>query len=384
MAKTQVAVEITEESVRAVELSAGRTPTIIAAGEVPLPPGAAKDSEILDRDAVGLALKRLWADAGISSRDVVLGVGNRRILVREHTTALTNPAQIRLSLPFEVQDRLPVPVDQAVLDFVPTAQDERGVHGLLVAAVAEHMEELVGALDGAKLRAASVDLVAFGFARALAGLAPAGRTGLFIGIGEHTTHIVIATGGIPRFVRVVPIDIAAPVAAPVEGERMPQRAADGFDALVAGVELNVPAALQPVAAGGGAYDGGETRSRADIRRRKGNTGPVATPAPAPVAAPADLHPDVEAALNDLIGRLRGTVSFYRDRPDAAPIDATFVSGTYAAHPRLLDAVARVTATTVTPLTAFDLVRPAANVAGMPAAIAARMASTVALLLGGAR
>ena len=102
MPKTQVAVEITEESVRAIEVSLGRTPTVVAAGEVPVPPGAAKDSEVLDRDAVAVALQRLWAEARISQRNVVLGVGNRRILVREHSTQLTNPAQIRQALPFEV------------------------------------------------------------------------------------------------------------------------------------------------------------------------------------------------------------------------------------------------------------------------------------------
>ena len=75
MPKTQVAVEITEESVRAIEVSVGRTPTVVAAGEVPVPPGAAKDSEVLDRDAVAVALQRLWAEARISQRNVVLGVG---------------------------------------------------------------------------------------------------------------------------------------------------------------------------------------------------------------------------------------------------------------------------------------------------------------------
>ena len=53
---------------------------------------------------------------------------------------------------------------------------------LLVAAVAEHMEELVGALDKARLRPLSIDLVAFGYARALATLVEPGRTGLLVGI----------------------------------------------------------------------------------------------------------------------------------------------------------------------------------------------------------
>jgi type IV pilus assembly protein PilM len=361
MPKTQVAVEITETSVRAVEVTTGRAPQLVAAGEVALPPGAAKDSEILDRDAVAVALQRLWADARISSRDVVLGVGNRRILVREHSTQLTNPVQIRQSLPFEVQDRLPVPVDQAVLDFVPTRQDERGVHGLLVAAVAEHMEELVGALDQAKLRAISIDLVAFGYSRALAALAPPGQTGLFLGIGEHTTHIVIATDGIPRFVRVVPIDIVAPPA---------------DDAVPGDAEFGAPSA-------GVAGQGITVVSRATLRRER--TGVAEPPAPAAPPPPADvaLHPAVQAALIDLVGRLKGTVSFYRDRPESVPIDTTWIAGAHAAHPRLLEAVARVTGTPVTPVTATDLVPPARAFA-LPPAAGPRLAGTVSLLLGGTR
>ncbi len=338
MAKTQVALEITEASVRAVELTTGRTPSLVAFGEVPLPPGAAKDSEILDRDAVAVALQRLWADSRMTSREVVLGVGNRRILVREHSTQLSNPDHIRQALPFEVQDRLPVPVDQAVLDFVPTRQDQDGVHGLLVAAVAEHMEELVGALVQAKLRATSIDLVAFGYARALAALGAPGETGLFLGIGEHTTHIVVATDGVPRFVRVVPIDI---VPAP-DADEAPE----------------VPAA------------GAEPALRRS-RRASEQTGAGA------------LHPDVQAALIDLVGRLRGTVNFYRDRPDAAPIDRTWIAGAHAAHPRLLEAVGRVTETPVTTVLATDLVAPSRNF-DLPPDIAARLAGTVSLLLGGAR
>jgi type IV pilus assembly protein PilM len=375
MAKTQVALEITETSVRAVELTIGRAPVLVAAGEVALPEGAAKDSEILDRDAVAVALQRLWADARISSREVVLGVGNRRILVREHSTLLTNPAHIRQSLPFEVQDRLPVPVDQAVLDFVPTRQDEGGVHGLLVAAVAEHMEELVGALDHAKLRATSIDLVAFGYSRALATLTPPGQTGLFLAIGEHTTHIVIATDGIPRFVRVVPLDIVAPAEDPVLGSPT--------------TDLAIPA--PPIAP----TPAPTSTSRGERRRARTATGETAVPPSVPppatapttgfpaAQAPRPLHPDVQAALIDLVGRLRGTVNFFRDRPDSVPIDSTWVTGTYAAHPRLLEAVARVMETPVTPVAATDLVPSGRAIALGPDA-GARLTGTVALLMGGPR
>lgn len=391
MAKTRVALEITEAGVRAVEVTAGRHPVILTAGEVPLPEGAAKDSEILDRDAVAMALQRLWADARISSREVVLGVGNRRILVREHSTHLTNPDHIRQALPFEVQDRLPVPVDQAVLDFVPTRQDEAGVHGLLVAAVAEHMEELVEALAQAKLRPVSVDLTAFGHARALAALCAPGETGLFLGIGEHTTHIVIATDGVPRFVRVVPIDIVpsdaavltmAPSASPPEDLR-----------ILASPAVVVASTVPPSAV---TSAGGQSAStRRERRAAAGSVAVLDRPDGARIPATAEpgqrdlpptearLHPDVQAALIDLVGRLRGTVGFYRDRPDAVAIDRTFIAGAHASHGRLIEAVGRVTETPVTVVTATDLLGPPRGFT-LPTDVGSRLVGTAALLIGDAR
>ncbi|WP_394278432.1 pilus assembly protein PilM [Microbacterium sp.] len=351
--KTRVAVEITETGVRAIEATIGRNPTIVTAGEVPLPDGAAKDSEIIDRAAVAMALQRLWADARISSRDVVLGVGNRRILVREHSTQLTNPDHIRQSLPFEVQDRLPVPVDQAVLDFVPTRQDQHGVHGLLVAAVAEHMEELVGALGAAKLRVTSIDLLAFGYARALAALTAPGETGLILGIGAHTTHIVIATGGIPRFVRVVPIDIVPP----------PGEPAVTWDA----APTETPTQLAP-------------QSRRELRIGGADATVAVLDAPAAPAPTGRLHPDVQAALIDLVGRLRGTVGFYRDRVDAVGIDRAFLTGVHAGHDRLRDAVGRVTETPVTVVGATDLIA-APRAFTLPAEVDVRLAGVASLLRG---
>ena len=58
MTRTIVGLEITEEGVRAAEVTTGRTPTLLASGSVPLPPGTAKDSEVFDRDALAIALRQ--------------------------------------------------------------------------------------------------------------------------------------------------------------------------------------------------------------------------------------------------------------------------------------------------------------------------------------
>jgi type IV pilus assembly protein PilM len=231
MARTLVGLEITEESVRAVEITTGRTPKLVASGEVALPPGAAKDSEVLDVDAVAVAIRQLWSRAGIKGRRVVLGIGSRRVLVREYTTQAMRPELLRQALPFQVQDLLPVPAHQAVLDFFPVSEHDGQVTGLLVAAVAETVEKLVATLAKAGLRTDLVDLVPFGLAR-LAGRLSPGESVAMVHVGDHTTHIVIAVDGVPRFVRVIPIDV--PTAATAL-----RAAAERTDA---------PAALDPVVA----------------------------------------------------------------------------------------------------------------------------------------
>ena len=86
-----------------------------------------------------------WA-LRFKSKDVVLGVASRRILVREYTTPAMRPDLLREALPYQVQDLLPVPASQAVLDFFPLSQEGDQVSGLLVAAVSESIEQIISTL----------------------------------------------------------------------------------------------------------------------------------------------------------------------------------------------------------------------------------------------
>lgn len=294
MAKSIVSLEITEESVRAAEVAMGRVPTLIAAGEVPLPPGAAKDSEILDAEAVAVALRQLWTRAGIKGRRVVLGIGSRRILVREYTTQAMRPDLLKQALGFQVQDLLPVPVNQAVLDFYPISQVDGQISGLLVAAVSETIEELLKTLSKVKLTVDRVDLVPFGLARIAHRLAGPTDTVAMVHIGDHTSYVVIAVGGVPRFVRIIPVDVSTAAVRAREPLALP------VDALESAMETVPP---QP------------PRGRAALRN--GNADP---------------------ALADLVSRLRSTVAFYANRPDAMAVQTIFLSGAGAATLALGDAL----------------------------------------------
>lgn len=297
MAKTIVGLEITEEGVRAAEMTTGRTPRVLAFGSVPLPPGAAKDSEVFDADAVVLALRQLWTRAGIKGRNVVLGIGSRRILVRDYTTQALRPDLLAQALPYQVQDLLPVPAEQAVLDFYPVSQEADQVSGLLVAAVAETVDELVTAVSKAKLTVDVVDLAPFALVRAIGSVPAAGETVAALYLGDHTTYVVVVRDNVPRFVRIIPMEIVT--------EAVRARAALGEPA-----EVPAPAledVLETVPAG-----------EAPMRRRSVARGMARTVTMG------------EAEINDLVARLGSTLRFYADRSTEAPVTRVLVSGAGAA------------------------------------------------------
>lgn len=285
MSSTQVGVEITEESVRAVEVSAGRAPRVLAYGEVPLPPDAAKDSEIIDQGAVAVAIRQLWSGARIKSKSVTLGIASRRVLVREYSTPVMPPDVLRKALPFQVQDLLPVPVNQAVLDYYPTAQHGDSLHGLLVAAVADTVEQLIAAFTRTKIRVQAVDLTAFGLARAARVIAPQGTVAV-VHVGDHTTQVVIMRDGIPEFVRILPADLETAAVRRRSIVSSDEAMSDGPQDLTGSAGILPRGAL-----------------RGDVGNRP---------------------------ISDLIARLRSTLSFYLNRPGATAIEQVLLAGAGAA------------------------------------------------------
>lgn len=355
MAKTIVGLEITEEGVRAAEVVPGRTPRVVAFGSVPLPPGAAKDSEVFDTDAVVLAIRQLWSRAGIKGKSVVLGIGSRRILVRDYTTQALRPDLLAQALPFQVQDLLPVPADQAVLDFYPTAHEGDQVSGLLVAAVAETVDELVTAVSKAKLTVDVVDLAPFALVRAVNPTLAAGETVAALHLGDHTTYVVVMRDGVPRFVRIIPMEIvteAVRVRAALTEAAEVTESADAAAALPEEVLETVPPGEPP------------------MRRRSASRG---------VARSISMS---ETDIINVVSRLGSTLRFYADRSAEAPITRVLVSGAGAAVPGITEALAASLPMPVQTVGLSGLVP--SKVAVPPGDVDLDLVTTVGLALGGDR
>jgi type IV pilus assembly protein PilM len=206
-----VGLDIGTSGVRAAELVLKRGSTRLERfGQVALPLGAVCDGEVVDTDAVATAIRQLWAQARFRSKRVVLGVANQRVVVRQVDLPWQPVEELRASLAHQVQDHLPMPVDQAILDFHPLEEvtedgGKRMLRVLLVAASRDMVGRALEAVDQAGLTPSMVDLTSFAVLRsqmqAGGSFSVEGET--LVDIGASVTNIVVHQGGVPRFVRIL-------------------------------------------------------------------------------------------------------------------------------------------------------------------------------------
>lgn len=230
MARSVIGLDIGTKSVRAVEVERGRgAPTLLRYAEAPVPMGAIRDGEVIEPDGVVDALRQIWVAGRFSHRDVILGVGNQRVMVRSLELPWMPAPQIRASLPFQVEGTLPVAVEDALLDYYPTAEYQgpsgRTMQGLLVAATRDTVQSNLSAAESAGLRPLMVDLNGFALLRAQTLGELAQRTVALVDIGACITNIVIAVRGMPRLVRT-----------------LPSGGQDATDAVASAMSLSVPEA----------------------------------------------------------------------------------------------------------------------------------------------
>jgi type IV pilus assembly protein PilM len=288
-ARSAIGLDIGTSGVRAAELSFGKGQvTLEKFGQVALPEGAVRDGEVVDSDAVAAAIKQLWAHTKFSSKKVVIGVANQKVIVRQVDLPWMPVDELKKSLAFQVQDFVPMPVEQAVLDFHPleelTAEGgARILRGLLVAASREMVNASLEAVQKAGLSPVMVDLTSFAVIRSLADadhLGMGAQVEALVDVGARVTNIVVHQGGVPRFVRIL-----------LMGGQ------DVTDALRIGLDVDDDAA-----------------ERTKLEAAAGAAG----------------DPEVDQILEQRISlfteEVRGSLDFYRAQSDAVPVSRVLLSG----------------------------------------------------------
>jgi type IV pilus assembly protein PilM len=209
VARNVVGLDIGTTAVRAAELSTRRGQAMLERiGRVELARGAVVDGEVTNPAAVAAAIKTLWRRARLRTNRVILGVSNQRVVVRLVDLPWMQPEELRRSIAYQAGDYLPIPVNEAELDFSVIEEQDTGSRRLLrVLLVAAQNDMLAGHLRAATmagLRPVGVDLNPIALLRSLApvsGLAEGAEA--LVDVGARVTNVVIHEGGTLRFVRIL-------------------------------------------------------------------------------------------------------------------------------------------------------------------------------------
>ena len=338
MPRTRIGVDVGSTAVRVAEVAAGEIPVIVRAAQVPLPPGVVEAGEVRQPEIVGEALRELWSKAGVKSKQVHLGVGNQRVVVRELALPWLPEKELRDTLGFQVQEFIPMASDEAVLDFDPLGEMDQGgrrmVRILLVAAHKPMVNALVEAALAAKLDPQGIDLTPFAVIRAVG----AGDDGLdldssgdeaIVDIGAQVTSICVHDRGVTRFVRMLPsggrdITLALASGLGVDDE-MAERLKRGER--FGGIADAVPAVGSP-ADGAPAVQLPPPADALPVDTLPTGTLPVEAPrgVPGVLADPAEVRDLALTRAGSFVDEVRSSLEFYTAQTPNAQIGRVLVVG----------------------------------------------------------
>lgn len=321
MARGRIGLDVGSTAVRAAEIVPGDPPVLVRAAQVPIPEGAVENGEVRDAARAAAAIASLWQRGGFKGRQVSMGVANQRVVVREVSVPSLPPKELRQALPYQVQDLIPIPVDDAVLDYDVLEEFEQEgaamLRLLVVAAQREMLNRLVDSAQQAKLDPVGVDLVPFALIRAVGrddglGLDQSEAGGeAIVDIGADVTNICVHERGVARFVRILP------------------SAGRDVTSAVAG-QLGISA-----------------EEAEDLKRGRATNGAPHAP---------EGQTIVRNRVSSLVDEIRSSLDFYRAQTPGAEVTRVLVTGGGSKMPGLVELLRERLGPAVEPGRAFGKVR----------------------------
>ena len=184
---------------------------VVQVARAALDQGIVVGGELREPDALAAALKTFFRENKLPRQGVRLGIASNRIGVRMFELGgIDDPKQLENAIHFRAQEALPIPLEDAVLDYQLLGEsiDDEGQKKhrvLLVVAYRDLVERYVTACKKAGIRLAGVDLEAFALLRAL-GAKPAegGNAAIVVAsVGSDRSTLAVSNGEVCEFTRVI-------------------------------------------------------------------------------------------------------------------------------------------------------------------------------------
>jgi len=182
---------------------------LVSAAREELEPGIVGAGEVRDPEALAQALDAFFRKHNLPRKNIRLGVGSNRIGVRIfERPPVEDPEQLANAIRFRAHETLPIPIEEAMLDYHLLDDSDGPGRVLLAVSYRDLVERFALACRAAKLELVGIDLEAFALLRALSHPLPEGterRKAAIVAasIGQERTTVAVSDGRICEFARVL-------------------------------------------------------------------------------------------------------------------------------------------------------------------------------------
>jgi type IV pilus assembly protein PilM len=238
--KTTVALDIGSGLIKLVVVTHGSgDPVLSKVAYTSVVDDAIVEGEIMDPGIVADAIRGLMASAGVKTKQVVIAVGGRDVIIKKIQMDRMTEAEARSVIRWEAEQHVPFDMENVELDFQILDPEGEGLQMtvLLVAAKRELVENKVALLAEAGLTPSIIDVDAFAIHNAFEINYPDEMRGVvaLVNIGHEMTNVNILEDGIPVLTRDLPLGTRR-FREDMQRER--GISADEADQLLQGVERN--------------------------------------------------------------------------------------------------------------------------------------------------
>ena len=211
--KKLVGLDIGTYAVKAVELNArkqksGARYELVRIGFKPLPPDSIVEGTVIDAAAVADAIRQLFDENKISTRDVVISISGNSVIIKKISLPTMDRLELAESITWEAKHNIPYPYEETNVDYVILPPSQGSSDGnldiLLVAAKKDKISNYYNVINQARKNLEAIEVDVFALHNALEVNYPEifeAKTAALVNIGANITNVIITERGRPQLFR---------------------------------------------------------------------------------------------------------------------------------------------------------------------------------------
>lgn len=223
--------DIGTTAIRAVQLR-GRGPvkSLVKYAYLPLESNVALSDAQVDQQKVVKAVHELLGQAGVSTKNVAVGIPSQKVFTTVVDIDRLPPAELAKTLNYQADSLIPTPLSESKMDWAvlgDSPKDKTKTEILLSSVTNEFIEQRLDMLESSGLNVIAFEPDNLALARAL--VAPdVVLPQLVLDIGHKNTDLVITMQGGPRLTRSIPTGAEAIVRAAAQNLSIDDKQAQQF------------------------------------------------------------------------------------------------------------------------------------------------------------